>query len=547
MFAALMFCSLAEETNFAENTVYYETRIESQKTSAPPSWVFRRCLFEQCHTGEGGGAMRIGAYHLIIEDSVFLHCTAWEGGAIYINVHDVTLVRTCCAECSAGNRGNFMEYHTQQEDTDYESTVTMDQSSAYLCGNYASKTAARGTVLSNAGHALLRGLNFTSCTTSEYGASFYIEAEGGVDAQNFLVLKCTGPTIVGVNWDDRRFVNLDYCEFYSNTAGRAVIEFFYAAAAEGGTGKKVRHCIFAGNVGSGSAFPLCVRHEGNGGLTEFSDCVFDRADETLPPMENGCASSGIIRGQATEPFERPIFLTVQCGGPPDDPAPAEATSKATEAQTIEATAEKTTEATAAKTTEATAAKTTDATVEKTTEATAAKTTEATAEKTTEATAAKTTEATAAKTTDATADPTGRKSPISTFAASPEPSTAKTPDASASSSTAGGEGVGGGNQQDKGNQDGSDSGNAGMIAGIVAGVVAVAALLIAFFILRRRRTKTEEGGEISDVEPTVGCETDGEVDHEGELTHDYCNPIFDEDKLAPAPDGFDDSADEVLLL
>jgi hypothetical protein len=32
-----------------------------------------------------------------------------------------------------------------------------------------------------------------------------------------------------------------------------------------------------------------------------------------------------------------------------------------------------------------------------------------------------------------------------------------------------------------------------------------------------------------------------------MTHDYCNPIFDEEKLAPLPDGFEDSADEVRLL
>jgi hypothetical protein len=87
----------------------------------------------------------------------------------------------------------------------------------------------------------------------------------------------------------------------------------------------------------------------------------------------------------------------------------------------------------------------------------------------------------------------------------------------------------------------------MIAGIVAGVVAVAALLIVFFILRRRRRRTEETGDVSEVGPDLGHEPEGMADHEDELTHDYCNPIFDEDKLAPASDGFDDSADEVLLL
>jgi hypothetical protein len=86
----------------------------------------------------------------------------------------------------------------------------------------------------------------------------------------------------------------------------------------------------------------------------------------------------------------------------------------------------------------------------------------------------------------------------------------------------------------------------MIAGIVAGLVAVAALVL-FFVLRRRSAKTDEAGDVSDVDPTLGQETQGTIENEEELTHDYCNPIFDEDKLAPSPDGFDDSVDEVLLL
>jgi hypothetical protein len=66
---------------------------------------------------------------------------------------------------------------------------------------------------------------------------------------------------------------------------------------------------------------------------------------------------------------------------------------------------------------------------------------------------------------------------------------------------------------------------GLIGGVVAGVVALAALVIAFFLLKRRRKDLDDVGS-HPAEPDPDSFQTGQFEGENELDGDYTNPVYD---------------------
>jgi hypothetical protein len=103
-------------------------------------------------------------------------------------------------------------------------------------------------------------------------------------------------------------------------------------------------------------------------------------------------------------------------------------------------------------------------------------------------------------------------------------------------------VDGGNQ---GGEDPAQSGaNLGLIGGAIAGGVALIALVIAFFLLKRRG-KDLDGVESEQAEVDVDTFHTEQFDGEDEIAGDYTNPVYDGKESDDLGDQFEDDAGEIL--
>jgi hypothetical protein len=102
--------------------------------------------------------------------------------------------------------------------------------------------------------------------------------------------------------------------------------------------------------------------------------------------------------------------------------------------------------------------------------------------------------------------------------------------------------------DGGNLGGEDpepsSTNVGLIGGVVAGAVALAALAIAFFLLKRRRKDVDDLGS-QPAEPDLDSFQTGQFGGENELEGDYTNPVYDGKGSDDMGDEFAEDAGELL--
>jgi hypothetical protein len=549
MFAILIIASLSGGLiQFTKTTIGEYIRYEGTTDS---SFEFDECVFMGRNFGGGGGAMTIQGASIVMRDTLFFQCYAeWVGGAVFCSTSNFQMTRCCAAECyTTGERGHFMEWHALQEGTGYQSILVAHESTIYNCGSVSSTKANWGTIVSNAGIARLSGFNFTSCAVSQWGATFYHNADGDVIAENLLVVGCKGPTIFDVPYNNRHEVTVDHCEFYGNSASKAIVHFNYVTSPADSAGKVVKNCIFADNIGNGEYIVSEPSGDGQYALKTVTGCVFDGT-----PIYPQCivAPSGNLEKQKVDRYERTPFSNEYC---PGGAAPAaEATPKATPKETPKVTPEETPKSTPEQTPKPTPEETPKSTPEETPKSTLEETPKSTPDETARSTPEETPKSTSEETPVASMQPSPSsslpaQSALQTAARSSDQTSTQTPSElpTESRSNCPAAGPGGGGNQDGGNPDGSNGASVGMIAGIAAGAVAVAALLIVFFIFRRRSARSEDLRDSSDGDPEVAFETEGTIEVEGDITHDYCNPIFDEDKLAPAPDSFDDSADEMLLL
>jgi hypothetical protein len=137
------------------------------------------------------------------------------------------------------------------------------------------------------------------------------------------------------------------------------------------------------------------------------------------------------------------------------------------------------------------------------------------------------------------DATANQSPLQTQ--SDVARTRTDPPVATSSQTSSDAGLGDGQHGD-GDPDGV---NIALIAGIVAGALVVLGLLILFVIVKRRYLREEETQDGLQEEPPVPLDTGSTFNPEIEMTHDYANPIFDEDELHESSGNFSENSDEML--